>query len=107
MLFEGVWGAATPLDRVKDAAAGALRRALGSAPDHHAPYAREVLAQLPLGRMTSPAPLIEAVRAAGWTGVRIQRLRDVEWAGAGSASRGRWDGWSPCPRYALVADAPR
>ena len=105
-VFEGVWGAATPMDRIKDAAAGALRRAMGSAPDHHAPYAPEVLAQLPLGRMASPLPLIEAVRAAGWAGIRIQRLRDVEWA---ARLREPWPlGWlESLPRYVLAADAPR
>jgi len=105
-MFEGVWGAATALDRIKDAASGALRRVMGSAPDHHAPYAPEVLAQLPLGRMASPLPLIDAVRAAGWAGIRIQRLRDVEWA---ARLREPWPmGWlESLPRYVLAADVPR
>ena len=104
-MFEGVWGAVSVADRIKDAAAGALRRAMGSAPDHHAPYAPEVLAQLPLGRMPSPVPLIDAVRAAGWTGIRIQRLRDVEWA---ARLHEPWPlGWlESLPRYTLAADAP-
>ena len=104
--FEGLWGGRSPGQRAKDAAAAALRRAMGTPPDHHAPYAPEVLAQLPLERMPSPVPLIEAVRAAGWTGLRIQRLRDVEWA---TRLREPWPlGWlESIPRYALVADAPR
>lgn len=105
-MFEGVWGATTPGQRAKDAAATVLRRAMGTPPDHHAPYAAEVLAQLPLSRMPSPLPLIDAVREAGWTGVRIQRLRDVEWA---ARIREPWPlGWlESLPRYALAADAPR
>jgi SAM-dependent methyltransferase len=105
-MFEGVWGASSPGQRAKDAVASGLRRAMGTPPDHHAPYAPEVLAQLPLGRMPSPLPLIEAVRAAGWTGVRIQRLRDVEWA---QRSREPWPlGWlESAARYTLAADAPR
>ena len=104
-MFEGVWGATTPVQRAKDAAASVVRLAMGTPPDHHAPYSPEVLEQLPFGRMPSPAPLIEAVRAAGWTGLRIQRLRDVEWA---SRVRGPWPlGWlESLPRYALVADEP-
>jgi SAM-dependent methyltransferase len=105
-MFEGVWGAATTGRRAKDAVASVLRRAMGTPPHHHAPYPPEVLAQLPLGRMPSPAPLIEAVHAAGWTGVRIQRLRDVEWA---SRLQEPWPlGWlESLPRYALAADARR
>lgn len=105
-MFEGVWGATTPGQRLKDAAASALRRAVGTAPDHHAPYAPEVLARLPLASMPSPSPLIAAVRAAGWGGLRIRRLRDVEWA---SRLREPWPfGWlEAMPRYVLSADAPR
>ena len=105
IMFEGVWEATTPAQRAKEAAAAVLRRAMGTPPDHHAPYAPEVLEQLPLGRMASPAPLIEAVRAAGWTAVRIHRLRDVEWV---AKLREPWPlGWlEAVPRYALVADDP-
>ena len=31
-------------------------------------------------RQPSPVPLIDAVYEAGWSAVRIRRLRDVEWA---------------------------
>jgi SAM-dependent methyltransferase len=105
VLFEGVWGSATASRRAKVVAAGFLRRIVGTPPDHHAPYPPEVLARLPLGRMPSPLPLIEAVHAAGWTGVRIQRLRDVEWA---IAAREPWPlGWlEAVPRYCLAADSP-
>lgn len=104
-MFEGVWGAANVSQRVKDQAVELLRRASGAQPDHHAPYPPEVLARLPLGRMPSPLPLAQAVEAAGWSGLRIQRLRDVEWA---IRLRQGWPfGWlEALPRYCLAADAP-
>lgn len=104
VLFEGVWGSDTPGQIAKDRAAEVLRRAFGVQDDHHAPYPDDVLAQLPLARMTSPAPLIDMVFQAGWHGVRIQRLRDVEWA---SMQQAQWPlGWlERRARYALIADA--
>ena len=104
VLFEGVWGADTPAQQAKDRAAAVLRRVLGVKGHHHAPYPPDVLAQLPLAQMTSPVPLIDMVREAGWRGLRIQRLRDVEWA---SMQHERWPlGWlEQRARYALVADA--
>jgi SAM-dependent methyltransferase len=104
VLFEGVWGADTLTQQVKDRAAEVLRRVLGVEDHHHAPYPEDVLAQLPLARMTSPVPLIEMVQKSGWRAVRIQRLRDVEWA---SMQHERWPlGWlEQRPRYALIADA--
>jgi SAM-dependent methyltransferase len=104
VLFEGVWGADTFTQWAKDRAAEGLRRVLGVEDHHHAPYPADVLAQLPLARMTSPIPLIDMVRDAGWRGSRIQRLHDVEWA---SKQHERWPlGWlEQRPRYALIADA--
>lgn len=104
VLFEGVWGQTHPVRRAKDLAAGGLRRVMRTPPDHHAPYPNEVLAELPLARVPSPMPLIEAVREAGWTAVRIKRLRDVEWA---ARLHEPWPlGWlEQRPRYAIVADA--
>jgi SAM-dependent methyltransferase len=104
VLFEGVWGSSAVGQRTKVLAAGALRRALGTPPDHHAPYPDEVLRQLPLAKLPTPVPLIDVVDAAGWRAVRIKRLRDVEWA---SRLHEPWPlGWlEHLPRYALVADA--
>ncbi len=104
VLFEGVWGADTLTQKAKDGAADAIRRVLGVHDHHHAPYPEDVLSQLPLARMTSPVPLIDMVRDAGWRSLRIQRLRDVEWA---SMQHERWPlGWlEQRPRYALIADA--
>jgi SAM-dependent methyltransferase len=104
VLFEGVWCADTPARMAKDRAAEALRKVLGIHYQHHAPYPEEVLAQLPLAEMTSPTPVIEMVRDAGWGSLRIQRLRDVEWA---AMQRDPWPlGWLEArARYALIADA--
>jgi hypothetical protein len=72
--------------------------------DHHAAYPEHILEHLPLAGAASPAPFVEAVAVAGWRGVRIHRLMDVEWA---VERREPWPlGWlSRRPRYAIVADA--
>ncbi|HVF08969.1 MAG TPA: methyltransferase domain-containing protein [Actinomycetota bacterium] len=103
VMFEGVWGSTTPVHRARRIAAAAVRRATGVADHHHAPYPDDVLAALPLARMPSPSPVVAAVYDAGWSGVRIQRLRDVEWA---ARLHERWPlGWlEHVPRYALIAD---
>lgn len=103
VIFEGVWDSSAPTDRARHAAAGAVRRVMGVADHHHATYPDEVLEALPFARMPSPTPLIEAVRDAGWTGARIQRLRDVEWA---ARLHDPWPlGWLEHHlRYALIAD---
>ena len=104
VLFEGVWGSTSPIDRTREALAEALRKMMRIPDDHHAPYPEDVLAQLPLARLPTPIPLIEAAHEAGWHAVRIKRLRDVEWA---AELHERWPlGWlERKPRYALVADA--
>jgi ubiquinone/menaquinone biosynthesis C-methylase UbiE len=103
VLFEGVWGSRDLGQRIKDGAAELLRRAMRTPPDHHAPYPEEVLAQLPLARVPSPVPLVEAAREAGWRAIRIKRLRDVEWA---ARLHEPWPlGWlEQRPRYTLVAE---
>ena len=85
---------------------------LGIHDHHHAPYPDEVLAQLPLAEMTSPVPLIEMVREAGGRSLRIQRLRDVEWAAMqhepwplGWLERARATRWSPTPEQRTRAAA--
>ena len=90
-------------DRAKRAMADLVRRLMRVEDHHHAPYPDEVLASLPLARMPSPAPLVEAVYEAGWTAVRIRRLRDVEWTARLHEPAPL--GWlEHMPRYALVAD---
>jgi ubiquinone/menaquinone biosynthesis C-methylase UbiE len=104
VLFEGIWGARTLDARVRTALAEAVRRTMRTPPDHHAPYPEDVLRVLPLASLPTPLPLIDAVHAAGWRGVRIKRLRDVEWA---ARLHEGWPlGWlEQRPRFAVVADA--
>lgn len=104
VLFEGVWGETDLRRRAKDLLAQWLRRVMAVPDDHHAPYPEEVLAELPLARLPSPLPLIDAVHEAGWSAVRIKRLRDVEWA---AKLHEPWPLGSleARPRYTLVADA--
>lgn len=104
VLLEGSWAGEGPWGSAKDSVAGWIERMRGIEDDHHAPYPDEVLAALPLRRTTSPAPFIEAVWEAGWSRVRIARLRDVEWA---VEARQGWPlGWlTHRPRYAIVAEA--
>jgi SAM-dependent methyltransferase len=103
ILLEGSWAGEGPWVAAKDVVAGWLERVLGVEDDHHAPYPQDVLDALPLRRTTSPSPFIEAVWEAGWTRVRIARLRDVEWA---IEQREPWPlGWlGHRPRYAIVAE---
>jgi ubiquinone/menaquinone biosynthesis C-methylase UbiE len=104
VLFEGVWGETDLRRRLKDLLADGLRRVMAVHDDHHAPYPEDVLAELPLARLPSPVPLIDAVYDAGWSAVRIKRLRDVEWA---AKLHEPWPLGSleARPRYTLVADA--
>jgi SAM-dependent methyltransferase len=104
VLFEGMWGSSRLDHRAKAFAAETLRKLMRTPPDHHAPYPQDVLAELPLARLPSPVPLIEAVHQARWRGVRIKRLRDVEWA---ARLHEPWPfGWlEELPRYVIVADA--
>ncbi len=100
LLLEGLWGGG----RVRAAAADLVRRILRVPPDHHAPYPPDVLASLPLARLSSPRPIVQAVAAAGWRRIRIERLREVERA------RRRVERWplgllEHAVRYALTAEA--
>jgi ubiquinone/menaquinone biosynthesis C-methylase UbiE len=104
VLFEGVWGETDFRRKAKDLLAEWLRRVMAVPDDHHAPYPEDVLAELPLARLPSAVPLIDAVYEAGWSAVRIKRLRDVEWA---AKLHEPWPLGSleARPRYTLVANA--
>jgi SAM-dependent methyltransferase len=65
---------------LQEAASTALRRLLRIPHDHHAHYDQDLRERLPLAGRMSPARLTEAVEEAGWRAVRLERLRDVEWA---------------------------
>ena len=105
VLFEGIFSRNSLQWRARGMAADGLRRALGVADDHHAGYDAELLDALPLAGATSPEPLIRALTDAGWRSVRLERLRDVEWARrmAAPPMLGRLEG---VPQFVLVADAP-
>jgi ubiquinone/menaquinone biosynthesis C-methylase UbiE len=104
VLLEAIWGRQDLLATVQQRATRLARSIAGVPDDHHAPYPSEVLERLPLSRMPSPEPLVRLVHEAGWRGVRIRRLRDVEWA---RRLQHPWPlGWlEHLPRYVLVADA--
>jgi SAM-dependent methyltransferase len=104
VLYEGVWGSTSIVRKAIDATAGGIRRLLRTPPDHHAPYPEEILSELPLARLPSPGPLIDAVHRAGWRAVRVHRLYDVEWT---ARLHEPWPlGWlEHRPRYAVVAEA--
>jgi len=105
VLFEGVFNRRGAMHRGRGALSGALRRALGATHHHHAHYDPDLLAALPLASAVSPVPLIEAVAEAGWRVIRLQRLRDVEWARR-IAARPSVLGWlESVPHYAMAADA--
>ena len=105
MLFEGVFNRAGAMFKLRGAAAQAMRRALGVPHDHHGHYEPDLLAALPLASAVSPAPMIEAVTEAGWRHIRLERLRDVEWARRISI-RPAVLGWlESLPHFALVAEA--
>ena len=63
-----------------------------------------VIDRLPLQGASSPAPFVEAVRSAGWSRIRLVRLRDVEWS---IERRAPWPlgRLRRRPRYAIVAES--
>jgi SAM-dependent methyltransferase len=65
---------------IQEAASNVLRRFLRIPHDHHAHYDPDLRERLPLAGRMSPARLAEAVEESGWRALRLERLRDVEWA---------------------------
>jgi SAM-dependent methyltransferase len=80
VLFEGLWGGADPVERLRGQAREGLRRLRGEPDHHHDRYDPAVLEALPLAGGTHPDRLVELVEAAGWGPARLERLVDVEWA---------------------------
>jgi ubiquinone/menaquinone biosynthesis C-methylase UbiE len=104
VLFEGSWAGEGPWARALDVIASSAERLKGVRDDHHGPYPPGVIDRLPLRSASSPAPFVEAVRSAGWSRIRLVRLRDVEWS---IERRAPWPlGWlRRRPRYAIVAES--
>jgi SAM-dependent methyltransferase len=103
-LFEGIFDRASLAHRARGALAHAVRRALKVSHDHHGRYSAELLAALPLAGAASPLRFVEAAREAGWRSIRLERLRDVEWARRISSPPPL--GWlEMVPRFAVIAEA--
>ena len=81
VVFEGLWGAGGGAgEAFRSRLRQRVRRLRREPPDHHGSYDPSVREQLPLGTGTPPEAVVELVEAAGWPGVRLERLADVEWA---------------------------
>ena len=120
ILFEGIMPGREHVRRARGWAADRVRRAAGVPHDHHAEYDPDILDLLPLARLSSPAPLIHSrSRPPGWGRVRLERLRDIEWARGMAGAEGvaqRLQGWQqyvlvprpdPCQLGCRVRRAPR
>ena len=105
LVMEAIHGGAKASRRAKSLAADAIRRAFQVAPDHHAEYDDDVLEQLPLARASTPEPLLAFVEGAGWRRVRIERLRDAEWARRLAAPSRALAELEAVPVYAVIAEA--
>lgn len=98
LLIDSFWGASGgSTERVRRWARQRLARIRRAAPAHHAHYAPELEAALPLTHGTDPETLLGLVAASGWPSPRIHQLMDVGWA----ERRGL-----PWPERSLAAAAP-
>jgi SAM-dependent methyltransferase len=79
VLFEGLWGRADPVERLRQQTREGVRRLRGEPDHHHDRYEQAVVEALPLASGTHPDRLIELVEGAGWGAARLERLRDIEW----------------------------
>jgi SAM-dependent methyltransferase len=80
VLFETMHGRADPIERLRGQAREGLRKLRREPDHHHDHYQAELVAELPLAGGAHPDQLVELVERAGWSRVRLERLRDVEWA---------------------------
>ena len=102
---KGSWGGEGPLVEVKDGIVGASSTGSGVTRAITTGRIREAsVRRLPLAATTTPAPFVDAVLAAGWRAVQLERLLDVEWA---AEQREPWPlgRADRRPRYAIVAEA--
>ncbi len=105
VLFEGIWMPTDRAARLRHRVGRRVGRLLGEGHDHHSEYDRGMLSSLPLASQTSAGPMLRAVEEAGWAGIRLERLGDVEWTrqlGGGVSQRIA----GPSPQFAVVAVAP-
>jgi SAM-dependent methyltransferase len=106
VLVDRLWGDPdSSMERIRRWAGQGLALARGTAPAHHASYAPELRAALPLARGASPESLLQLVSASGWASPRIRQLTDVGWATRRGLS------WpertlSGAREFALVAGTP-
>jgi SAM-dependent methyltransferase len=80
LLVESLWGSTDQVQMMLNRGRKALKSLRGDPPDHHGSYSERLQESLPLGRGTPPSRLAEMVAQQGWGTVRLERLRDVEWA---------------------------
>jgi len=104
VLLESIWGsAAGPEELLRSRARALLRRLRNEASDHHAEYDAGLRSELPLGSGTSPELLVALVESTAWGPARIERLRDVEWAGREALPSVVDRLVGVAPRFALIA----
>jgi SAM-dependent methyltransferase len=82
LCFEGVWGRADRVEAQRARGRRYLHRLLRRPPEHTGSLDPAVTEQLPFSQGMHPNSVAEVVQAAGWRAVRLERLRDVEWAHA-------------------------
>jgi SAM-dependent methyltransferase len=81
LLLESIWGAAAgPEEQLRSAARDLLRRLRNAPSDHHKEYDAELISELPFGSGAGPEALVGLVESTKWGHVRIERLRDIDWA---------------------------
>ncbi len=80
ILLEGFWGRNELPFRLLRGLGALARRAMGHPHDHHGGYEPELVAALPMAGGTRPDGLLAVAADAGWRRLRIERMRDVEWA---------------------------
>jgi SAM-dependent methyltransferase len=80
LLLETMHGHADPVERLRGQAREGLRKLRREPDHHHDHYHAELVAELPLAGGVHPDRLVGMVERSGWGRVRLERLRDVEWA---------------------------
>jgi SAM-dependent methyltransferase len=103
--FEGIWAMDGAVGQARRVAARALQTLMGVPDHHHREYDPQLMASLPLAGLQTPEPMVARAAQAGWRQIRVERLRDVEWARRVGAES-RLLGWlRTAPQFALVAQA--